>query len=357
VILECCNHGLYAAGRGAVWYRFDLVRRDLSQLEMAAFVIEQLEKEGRAIRAESRHALFPQRPAHTCHGMIDRWGEHPSRICGHVAFRIDFAKDPGPGAETLIRDCLTAGLAEYLGLYGDKTKVRDSAGGRAQVDHHYDFRRDGNGFLVEVHGATGHMGAILEKDGAITKMAALVRALVLSRDRLQALAGSPAILELESRQNRESLKLEGGQGFVPTHSIQQITQRMTRAAERGAETYLRTVGQSGRGGEAVRGSYDKMHNAAYDGDPDSPAMRSAIAAACAGGLRKEGQPVTGWTVSCDARLFALECPGKCVITTGAGKLEHAHGDGEQIALDELVQSVEFLVRYVLRETGTGRSEP
>ena len=53
---------------------------------MFAFVNEEMEKEGAAIRAESRHELFPQRPVQTCHGIIGPFGEHPSRICGEVSF-------------------------------------------------------------------------------------------------------------------------------------------------------------------------------------------------------------------------------------------------------------------------------
>lgn len=352
LVLECCENRLHPANRGAVWYRLDLNKPGISTFEMAAFVIEQLEKEGRAIRAESLHALFPQRPVQTCHGMIDHYGEHPSRICGHVAFRIDFPEPPDARTEDLIQDCLESGLAEYIGLYGDKAKVLDPATGRPKLDRHCGFQREGNGFLVDVYGCTGHMGAILENDGAITKTAALVRALVLSRAKLETLAGSPPTLELAGRRDPDVLKLEGGQGFVPTHAIDEVMDRILRAAQRGAETYLNFMGQPGPGSDVVRGSYDKLHNAAYDGDPDSPAMGHAIWASRECGSRQEDEPVVGWTVSCDARLFATEYPELPVITTGAGKLVHAHSDIEQLDMDDLVKSVEFLALYILRHTGT-----
>src|ERR1700722_11141774 len=129
---------------------------------MSSFVIEEMEKEGAAIRAESRHKLFPQRPVQTCHGIIGPFGEHPSRICGEVSFKIQFGRKPDETTETLERDCLDSGLAAYAGLYGDKTKVIDPATGKPMVARHYDLRRDQNGFAVNVHGATGHMGAIRE---------------------------------------------------------------------------------------------------------------------------------------------------------------------------------------------------
>jgi acetylornithine deacetylase/succinyl-diaminopimelate desuccinylase-like protein len=292
--------------------------------------------------------------------MISGYSEHPSRICGHVAFRVDFETPPNARTEDLVRDCLESAVGEYIGLYGDKTKVRDPVTDRPKVDHHYDLRRDGNGFAIDVHGSTGHMGAMFENDGAITKMATMVRALVLSKARLETFAGSPPILELAGRtnenqnqdDNKEFLKLEGGQGFVPTHGIEEVMDRIIRAAERGAETYLGRIGRRASGSAAVRGSFEKLHNAAYDGDSHSPAMQTAVAVARECGTMREDEPIVGWTVSCDARLFANEYPGMSVLTGGAGRLLHAHSDEEQMNLDELVQGVEFLALYILKQTGT-----
>ena len=129
----------------------------------------------------------------TCHGIIGPFGEHPSRICGEVSFTVRFDRPPGEPTELLVRDCLEAGLASYIGLYGDKTKVTDPATGKPMVARHYDFRREGDGFRVDVHGATGHMGAIRERDGAITKMAHLVRSLVASKAKLEASAGARVV--------------------------------------------------------------------------------------------------------------------------------------------------------------------
>ena len=106
---------------------------------------------------------------------------------------------------------------------------------------------------------------------------------------------------------------------------------MRAAAERGAEAYLRRIGRSEAGAEVVRVTYDKLHNAAFDGDPDSPAMRRAVAAAKHCGLWND-EPVTGWAVSCDARLFATEHPGMPVLTFGPGHIGHAHSDQEQLSI-------------------------
>jgi acetylornithine deacetylase/succinyl-diaminopimelate desuccinylase-like protein len=352
VVCECTDLKFYPANRGAVWYRAALkAPPGVSLFEMFAYVNEEMEKEGAAIRAESRHKLFPQRPVQTCHGIIGPFGEHPSRICGEVSFTIRFERPPSEQTELLVRDCLEAGLANYIGLYGDKTKVTDPATGKPMVARHYDFQREGDGYKVDVHGAAGHMGAIRDRDGAITKMAYLVRSLVASKAKLDAIAGARVHLELGGKPHGDALVLEGGQGFVPTHGILEVMERLRRAACRGADNYLLRLGRPERGEACVMVAYEKLHNVAFDGDPDSPSVRNAIATAKTCGLWKN-EPVLGWTVSCDARLFATEYPEMQVLTFGPGQLTFAHSDQEQIAVDEIRAAVEWLAVFLLKQTGT-----
>jgi len=359
LVCECTGLKFYPANRGAVWYRADLkAPAGVSPFELFAFVNEEMEKEGAAIRAESRHQLFPQRPVQTCHGIIGPFGEHPSRICGAVSFSVQFDRPIGAPAELLVRDCLEAGLAGYVGLYGDKTKVTDPATGQPMIARHYDFRRAGKRCQVDVHGATGHMGAIRDRDGAITKMAYLVRSLVASKAKLETASGGRVRFELgaPSLATRppalaSHLTLEGGQGFVPTHGINEVMDRFRRAAQRGAENYLRRIGRPERGEDVVTVAYEKLHNVAFDGDPDSLSVRNAVAAAKACGFWKE-EPILGWTVSCDSRLFATEHPGMQVLTFGPGQLAFAHSDQEQIDLDEIRAAVEFLAVFLLKQTNT-----
>jgi acetylornithine deacetylase/succinyl-diaminopimelate desuccinylase-like protein len=349
---ECTGLKIHPANRGAVWYRAELnPPAGVSAFELFAFINEELEKEGVALRAESRHPLFPQRPVQTCHGILGPFGEHPSRICGEVSFLITFECAPSQALETLVRDCLEAGLTSYAGLYGDKTRVNDPATGKPLVARHYKMRRLGKTFQVDVYGATGHMGAIRERDGAITKLAHLVRSLVFSRVKLEALGG-PMRLELGGKPcPGQSLVLEGGQGFVPTHPLEEIMARLHAAASRGADFFLRRLGRTERGPDTAKVTFEKLHNAAFDGDPDSPAMKTALAVGSSCGLWRD-EPVLGWTVSCDARLFATEYPGLPVLTFGPGRLAYAHSDQEQITLDEIRAAVEFVALFLLRQTGT-----
>lgn len=352
LVCECTGLKLHPANRGAVWYQAQLKPPNgASGLELFAFINEEMEKEGRAIRTESRHALFPQRPVQTCHGILGPFGEHPSRICGHVRFNVQLGRRPHSPTEILVKDCLEAGLAGYTGLYGDKTKAIDPATRKPVVARHYDVRRTATGFRIDVYGATGHMGAIRERDGALTKMAHFVRSLVFSKTRLEKINGHAVRLQLDGWSSSGPLIAEGGQGFVPTHSMKEIVERLRAAAERGAENYLRRLGRFEKGREVVQVRYDKLHNAAFDGDPDSPTARNALSAAQACHLPQD-KPLLGWTVSCDARLFAGEYPGMPVLTFGPGQLAHAHSDQEQIAVDDIRKAAEFLALFILRQTGT-----
>jgi acetylornithine deacetylase/succinyl-diaminopimelate desuccinylase-like protein len=252
--------------------------------------------------------------------------------------------------ETLVRDCLDGGLADYVGLYGDKTQVIDTTTGKPMVTRHYHLQRRGNGFAVTVHGATGHMGAIRQRDGAITKLAHLVRGLVGSAEKLSAIGGAMR-LELDGGFTGKNLVLEGGQGFVPTHTIEEIMQRLRQAAQRGAENYLRRCGCAKTDTTAITMTFEKLHNAAFDGDSDSSAMRAAIASAKECKIWRD-EPVSGWTVSCDARLFATEYPEMPVLTFGPGELAFAHSDQEQIEVKDILRAAEFLALFLLRHTGT-----
>jgi acetylornithine deacetylase/succinyl-diaminopimelate desuccinylase-like protein len=169
---------------------------------------------------------------------------------------------------------------------------------------------------------------------------------VRSKAQLATRAGCAFHLELGGALLGDPLRLEGGQGFLPTHAMDEVTARLRRAAERGVETYLHRIGRPGLGAEVVRVSYDKLHNAAFDGDPDSPAMRRALAAAQACGLPQ--REIVGWTVSCDARLFALEYPGMPVLTFGPGAVEHAHSDHEHVRVADVAQAAQWVAAYLLQ---------
>ncbi|MAE62643.1 MAG: hypothetical protein CMJ18_00090 [Phycisphaeraceae bacterium] len=354
-VLEICENRIHPANRGAVWYKVEAKVPDTHLLEAAAYVVAQLEREGRAIRAESRHALFPHRPVQTCHGIIGDCGDHPSRINGEVAFDIVVDGGDAAGARTLVTDVIQFALDEYCGVYGDKTKVNDATTGRPKVDHHYDLEDAPHGLSITVHGATGHMGSIFENDGAITKMMTMVRALMRSREAIERVTGGSVVFRQNGWADPSHLVLEGGQGFLPTHELDEVQRRLTTAVHRGAGHYLRMIGRDGDAAGLFDVTFDKLHNAAFDGDPDSPDMRNAIDCARRAGIWRD-DPIRGWDVSSDARIFAKEYDDLPVITTGPGSLNHAHSDFEQIDVNEMIKAAEFLAHYILKQTGTSEED-
>lgn len=352
VVMECADGGLFPGNRGCVWYKIEGELAGAHLFEAALFIVEALEAEGRTLRAESDHPLFPHRPVQTCHGIIGNCGEHPSRINGDVSFEVLFAGQARPQeAAGWVRDLIDAGLAEYVAAYGDRTKELDPRTQRPKVDHHYDWSEVPGGFRVRVWGSTGHMGSIFENDGAITKMAAMARGLVRNRRALEALAGGRMRLRLADWPDEARLLMEGGQGFVPTHDMADVQRRMRAAAIRGCSRYMELAGVTADPANVIRVTFEKLHNAAFAGRADSPDMRHAIDASKAAGLWKGG-PIRGWDVSCDARIFACEYPDLPVITTGPGLLAHAHSDHEQIDLKDVARASEFLARFILKQTAT-----
>lgn len=351
LVMEACNNRIYPANRGAVWFMADLRWKDgnapaaCSLLEAVSVAVLEMQREGAAIKAESDHPLFPHRPVQTCNGILGPFGNHPSGICGLVVFTVNGVSAADEGA---VREAIDAGLKAYIEDYGDKTKAVDPATGKPKVDHHLDVERADDGTLrVAVHGSTGHMGAILENDAAITKWAYLMRSLMdLRRDRSMVFC-----FELENFDSSSHLVLEGGQGFLPTHPIDQVQERMADAFARGVHDYLDGMAAD-RDAIAFNVTYDKLHNAAFDGDPDSPSMRNAMAAGRQAGTVDASMPKVGWDVSCDSRLFATEYPDRPVVTSGVGELRFAHADNEHLHIPDLWKATAFCALFLLKETGS-----
>ncbi|HID11706.1 MAG TPA: hypothetical protein EYP17_10470 [Candidatus Latescibacteria bacterium] len=142
-----------------MWYKVDILRDGESRVnpvELASYAVLTLEEEGRRIREESDHSLFPSRPVQTCQGILGPFGKHPSAVNDKVVLRFRVPKG----------------------------------------------RRDALRRAMEVEAEVG----------------------------------------LDAEGYDEELVLEGGQGFLPTHSLDEVTRRMTRAARRGVTEYLRDKG-------------------------------------------------------------------------------------------------------------------
>ena len=333
MILECCDSQVHPANRGAIWYQVSIPRRSVPQpVVLAMEIVRELEKEGAAIKAESDHPLFPDRPVQQSQGVIGPYGEHPSRICATVELEVGTETD----LDTFIKS-LEQGLAAYVERYGDKTTILDPESGKPKVARHYSVEPVADGYRLAIRGCSGHMAAILENDNACTKAAFLVEQIVR--------IDPEADIRFPGGELPDPLLLEGGQGFLPTHTLKEIEGRIRTAVQRACRRYA-----SGSTIPSVTVGFEKLHNDAFDGDPDSPAVKDALLAAESVGIHVR-RPVFGWTASCDARLFAREHPDLTVITSGPGALRYAHSDREQISLEELVRSACMLALFLLVHSG------
>ena len=369
LVLECTGNRLHPANRGAVFIKCegrladadDLGQATPSLLEAFALAILALLDEGEAIRQESDHPLFPHRPVQTCTGILGPFGVHPSAICGEVGFEVVFHAADGaetrsestsasglqsesntariqrsistarrfvdirarhscdalrcqraiPRTEPLSDDVLRAiidrGIARYVARHGDKTQVIDPTTGARKVERHYDLAWQGaDRCTVTIHGATGHMGSLPQNDAAIAKWAYVMRELIDAR-RAGELAFAVTWPDADPC-GPSHLVFEGAQGFLPTHTLEEVKARTRNAFLTAIQRYLTDEGLPP---ESITCdvSFDKLHNDAYAGDPDSASMLRALRTAVDVGLAQPDQPVRGWEVSCDARLFAGEYPG------------------------------------------------
>jgi len=60
--------------------------------------------------------------------------------------------------------------------------------------------------------------------------------------------GTGVEVRLDAEGYDVELSLEGGQGFLPTHSLEEVTHRMSSAVLRGAREYLERKGMPNPGG-------------------------------------------------------------------------------------------------------------
>lgn len=331
LVVESTEGKLHPANRGAIWYKLTLDGLPKEQLQFAFKAVRALDECGALLRSESEHPMFATRPVQTCHGILGSYGEHPARTCSKVVLRID-----NPPQQ--IQHYISEGLANYIDKYTDRTLVIDADSGKAKIERHIDIDFDQTRCLLTVWGTAGHMGKALENDSAIVKAAWIAEQLYAHVDASQ-------ISLAES--STGPLVLEGGQGFLPTHTIEQVKQRMSQAIDRLYLAHQTSYSSL----KKPNLSFDKLHNDAFARNADSREMEMAL---YVGHLMNVAdlEPVIGWPVSCDARIFAGEYPEKQVITVGPGTIAYAHTDNEQITVKELVDGALQLALNVLVMTGT-----
>lgn len=326
IVVEPTDLQIHPGNRGAIWYEVTadtLGNRDLSPAEMALAAVLAIEEEGRKIKAESDHPLFPDRPVQTCHGILGPFGEHTSRTCGKVILELRPAGRTT--SEQEMRNLVTSAIDAYCADYPHRTKV----------SVHYEIEKTHHSLLLTIHAKAGHMASADELDNAIIKAAYVARALSPSF-RVDLADVAP-----DARQ----VRLKGGQGFLPTHPMEIVKERITRAVSDGVHAFVRALGVEFRQ-EMAHVTFGMLHNEPFACDPQSEAALGLVHSAKQIGINVK-QPLIGFNASCDARIFAHFFPGSTVLTFGPGKAVHAHADDEQIEIADIARAAGAICGFLM----------
>lgn len=322
----------YPANRGAVWFAASLSVTDEARRAdlygLYAVVADALMAEGRRIREESSHPMFnAPKDAQTCFGILGPFGAHPSSACDDVELRWPLDGEPKESvleqARSVIANALTAAIDGARLVHATKDPEVTLSGSEEQPEIH-----------VRITARGGHMGSHERDSDALAKAAELI--LAMKREGF----GCPTWPGAQT-----AFTLEGGQGFLPDRPLENLQQRMSRAFDEGVDKACREFGIERALIEASI-TFDKLHNAAFCSATDAPGGESLGRAIAA--LEESGMPeLRGWKASCDARIFARQCPD--VTTFGPGALEVAHSADEAIELQDILDMAAYFVHAVLQK--------
>ncbi|MFO7947491.1 MAG: ArgE/DapE family deacylase [Armatimonadota bacterium] len=131
--------------------------------------------------------------------------------------------------------------------------------------------------------------------------------------------------------------LEGGVGFLPNKNMDQIKDELQAAIESSDDEWLK---------EHYELTYPKLHNDAYEIDPDHPIVQTMHGAALDCDLDSE---VYGWNVSCDDRLYN-KLAGLPTIVFGVDDIAAAHGPDEKVKWSEVVKGAKAVALALARWT-------
>ena len=133
--------------------------------------------------------------------------------------------------------------------------------------------------------------------------------------------------------------LEGGVGFLPNKTLDEVKRELTEAVRREGGEWLR---------EHFQIDFPKLHNDAYETPVGHPIVKTFGEAMQEVGLDPTPR---GWIVSCDARLFS-KLAGLPTIVFGPGELIDCHSNEEKISIPDMLKAAQALTLFLLRWCGT-----
>ncbi len=209
-------------------------------------------------------------------------------------------------------------------------------------------------FIAKTTGISTHMGRRHEGVNAIEKMMEAIRWMLVYENELIAESrGNPLFDRYDNpvqvcigmiqagqwpSKVPDECTLEGGIGFLPNKTLDQVRDEFEAAIMRTEDPWLR---------EHLQITYPKLKKAAYQIDPEHPIVKSLHGAALSCGIASE---VFGWNVSCDAGLYATVADIPTVVF-GASDIREAHGANEKVLYSEIVQGAKALALAIANWCG------
>ena len=209
-------------------------------------------------------------------------------------------------------------------------------------------------FRAKTTGTPVHMGRRHEAENAIEKMMEAIKwMLVYEQELIAASANYPLFERYEApvqlclgtirAEGWPSMvagecELWGGVGFLPNKNMEEVKQELYDAVMRSDDQWLR---------EHFELTFPRLHNDAYEIDPNHPLVTTVHKSVCDCGIPSE---VYGWNVSCDARLYA-KLVGLPTVVYGASDIRYAHSDGERVRWQEIVEGAVGLTNALINWCG------
>jgi acetylornithine deacetylase len=245
----------------------------------------------------------------------------------------------GNGALAMIRQGYKADAV----LVGESTEMQIHPANRGAI-----------WFRIEIEGLPRHMGRKHEGISAIDLSYKVIQALYEYEKRIVAESAgypgferyaTPVQVNVGMLNSGEwpamvaaSAVIEGGVGFLPNRTMEQVRLEVKQVIEGIDDPWLR---------EHYKLTFPKLHNDSYETDFSHPAVLALQEACKQTGLNSE---VFGWNVSCDARLYA-KVGGMPTMVFGAGSILDAHARNEKIDFGEVIKAAEAMAAFVIEWCG------
>jgi len=218
----------------------------------------------------------------------------------------------------------------------------------------YPSNRGAVWYKLEIEGKATHMGRWRDGVNAVEEMMDVIRILKDWENRLvEQSQGDPLFPDPGANIKfnigtieggswpamvAENCIIEGGIGFLPNKSLDDIRNEVRQEIETHASAWTK---------EHYTLEFNRLHNAAYRTPPEHPLMQTFHEAVVSNG---GPSAIAGWTASCDARLFYHR--GKMpTLCFGAGQFSYAHSNNEQVTIGELNAAAKILADFLVKWCG------